>query len=531
MSPLALLVLSALPLVDVTGSVGLDFLHDVGAEDRFFYPAIMASGVAFLDYDNDSDLDVYLVQSGQSQSDQLFRQDEGGRLTNVTEAAGISEKGYGMGVAVGDVDNDGSVDIFVTNYGPNVLYRNLGNGKFADVTGAFAVAGDSFSASAVFCDYDADGFLDLYVTHYLVNDPKKKCTQADGSPDFCAPEVFPGVSDTLYHNEGGRRFRDVSASSGIRAAKSRGLGVVCADLNDDGGLDFYVANDGEANQLWLNQKNGTFADEAFLLGAALDGQGDAEAGMGIALGDVDSDSDLDLLVTHIVNEMNTLFVNEGGAGFDDRTTASGLGAVSLPFTGFGVGFLDLDHDSDLDIAVVNGRILRRSGASLQDFWSGYAERNQIVENDGTGKFTDATAEAGDFGGRVEVSRGLALGDYDGDGDLDLLVQNTAAKARLYRNDAPKKGDWLVVRAFEPRAKRDSHGARVTVNAGAKRYVRIASPGGSYLSSHDPRAHFGLPRGVKVDSVEIAWPDGTREIYPAVATNRAVTLSKGAGARR
>ncbi|MGH9337182.1 MAG: ASPIC/UnbV domain-containing protein, partial [Vicinamibacteria bacterium] len=288
---------------------------------------------------------------------------------------------------------------------------------------------------------------------------------------------------------------------------------------------------GEANQLWMNQGNGTFVDEAFLLGAALDGQGHAEAGMGIALGDVDSDSDLDLFVTHIVNEMNTLFVNGGALGFDDRTTASGLGAVSLSFTGFGVGFFDFDHDADLDVAVANGRILRRSGASPSGFWAGYAERNQIAENDGKGKFRDAVDAAGDFGKPVEVSRGLAFGDYDGDGDIDLLVQNAAARARIYRNDAPKEGDWLMVRAFEPEAKRDAHGARVTVSGGGKRFVRLANPGYGYFSSHDPRAHFGLPEGVKVDSVEILWPDGTRESFPAVETNRAITLSKGSGSRR
>jgi hypothetical protein len=528
-SVLVPLLLAASGFVEVTDLVGLDFVHDVGEEDRFYYPAVMGAGVAFLDYDNDSDLDIYLVQSGRRKSDQLFRQDEGGRFVNVTEAAGIAETAYGMGVTAGDVDNDGNVDLFVTNYGPNVLYRNLGKGRFEDATATWGISGDSWSASATFCDYDADGFLDLYVTRYLANDPTRKCTQADGTPDFCAPEVFPGISDTLYHNEKGRKFRDVSVSSGIGAARSRGLGVICADLIDDGKPDFFVANDGEANQLWVNQGNGTFVEEAFLQGLALDGQGHAEAGMGIALGDVDSDSDLDLFVTHIVNEMNTLFTNLVSVGFEDRTAASGLGALSLAFTGFGVGFFDFDHDADLDIAVANGRILRRPGVP-GSFWEGYAEPNRILENDGSGKFR-AFAGEGDFGKPVEVSRGLAFGDYDSDGDVDLLVQNTAAKARLFRNDAAKQGDWLIVRAFEPQAKRDAHGARIKVTAGGKLYVRLASPGGSYLSSQDPRAHFGLPKSAKIDSIEILWPDGKVESFPAVETNRTVTLSKGTGARR
>jgi hypothetical protein len=531
---LPLLLASAARFVDVTEAVGLDFVHDAGEKGDYLLPEITGAGAAFLDYDGDGDLDVYLLQSGGGKPNRLFRQEADGRFSDATEEAGVGDTGYGMGVAVGDVDNDGDVDLYVTNYGPDVLYVNDGKGRFRDATSSFGISESGWSASAAFCDYDADGYLDLYVTQYVDYDPVKECTRADGSRDYCSPQVFPGVSDVLYHNEWGKGFRDVSARSGIRRAKAPGLGVVCADLDDDGKLDFYVANDGEANQLWLNQGDGTFVDDAFVLGVALDGAGKPEASMGIAVGDVDLDSDLDLFMTHIENQTNTLYVNDGGIGFEDRTTAMGLAAPSLSRTGFGAGLFDYDHDGDLDLAVVNGRIQRQPplpGAAMSPYWNAYAEPNQILRNDGTGKFTEASAEGGDFSRPVEVSRGLAFGDYDSDGDVDLLVANTSARARLYRNDVEKKGDWLIVRAYEPELRRASPGARVTVVAGGRKIVRLAMPGESFLSSNDPRAHFGIPEGARIESIEVVWPDGVRERFAGVEMNQPITLSKGAGARR
>jgi hypothetical protein len=527
-----LLLVSTAPFVDVSAEVDLDFTHDAGENGGYFIAEIMGSGAAFLDFDGDDDLDLYFVQSGAGKPNQLFRQEANGRFVDVTKEAGVGDTGYGMGVAAGDVNNDGRVDLYVTNDGPDVLYLNEGGGSFRNASASWGVTGDSWSASAAFCDYDGDGFLDLYVTRYLAYDRDKKCTQLDGSVDYCAPQVFPGLSDVLYHNEGGLRFRDVSDRAGLSKVKAPGLGVLCADLNDDGRLDFYVTNDGEANQLWLNQGDGTFVDEAFLEGVALDGGGKPEAGMGITAGDVEGDGDLDLFMTHIMNQTNTLYVRESGLGYEDRTTAMGLAAPSLSRTGFGTGFFDFDHDSDLDLAVVNGRIKRHptlAGASQSEYWNPYAEPNQLLANDGNGKFSDRSGEAGDFGKPIEVSRGLAFGDVDSDGDLDLLVVNTSARARLYRNEAPKAGDWLLVRALE--AGRDSHGARVTISAGGRRIVRLANPGYSYLSSNDPRAHFGVPRGARIESVEIVWPDGSRESFSPVESNRSVTLSKGSGARR
>ena len=515
---------------DVSEERGMTFHHDPVADGKYLLPEITGSGAGFLDFDNDGDLDLYLVQSS-SGGNRLYRQEADGTFVDVSEEAGVDDAGYGMGVAVGDIDNDGFVDLFVTNDGPDVLYRNQGDGRFENVSEQWGVSGSSWSASATFCDYDRNGYLDLYVTQYVTYDRAKACTHSDGSADYCSPQVFPGTSDKLYRNPAGRGFEDVSSAAGLREVSAPGLGVLCADLNGDSWLDFYVANDGEANQLWQNERDGTFLDEALLVGVALDPAGQPEAGMGITAGDVDADGDLDLFMTHIINQTNTLYINDGELGYIDRTTASGLGAPSLATTGFGTGFFDADHDGDLDLVVANGRVQRHPalpGASMTPYWNVYAEPNQLFENAGGLRFVDRSEGSGDFGKTVEVSRGLALGDIDSDGDLDLLVMNTAESAKLYRNDIEKSGQWLVVRAFDPARRRDAHGALVTVVASGKRYVRLASPGYSYLSANDPTAHFGLPAGAQIERIELVWPDGSEESYPGGAANRRIVVEKGRG---
>ncbi len=350
---------------DVARQVGIDFVHDPGMEGKHMAPEVMGSGAAFFDYDNDGDLDVYLVQAGplpESKKprppDRLYRQNPDGKFTDVTAASGLGDTGYGTGVAVGDFDNDGFVDVFVTNYGPNSLYRNQGNGKFVNVTAKAGIGGSHWSASSAFCDYDADGFLDLFVTNYVKFDPAKVCVKGDGAPDYCSPQSLPYETDLLYHNNGNGTFTDVTRPAGITAERLPGLGVVCADFTGDGRIDFYVANDGEANNLWVNQGAGKFEDQAFLMGAAVSAMGRPQASMGIALGDIDADSDLDLFLTHLINDYNTLYVNDGKYGFEDQSAAAGLVAPSLPFTGFGTAFIDYEHDSDLDIVVVNGAVDR-----------------------------------------------------------------------------------------------------------------------------------------------------------------------------
>jgi len=524
---------------DVTAEVGIDFVHDPGTEGKYWAPEVMGSGGAFVDYDNDGDLDVYLIQGGplpeSSTTDRLpnrlFRQNADGRFEDVTEASGLGDLGYGTGVAVGDVDNDGDVDVYVANYGPDALYRNDGNGTFTDVTEPAGIRDDTWSASAAFCDYDADGFLDLYVTRYVVHEATKACVTGDGATDYCSPQSFSYERDTLYHNDGAGGFTDVSKSSGIDTVAAPGLGILCADFTGDRKLDFYIANDGEANQLWENLGDGTFEDQAFLMGAALNSMGRPEASMGIALGDADGDGDQDLFMTHLVNQTNTLYLNDGAFGFEDVSAARGLGAPSLKYTGFGTAFVDVEHDGSLDIAIVNGRVDKNPphpDARLSDYWNLYAEPNFLLHNDGTGKFVDISDKAGAFAAQVEISRGLVMGDIDRDGDLDLMVTNSAGPARLFMNEAPKLGHWLIVRARDVAKQRDAHGAVITVSASGRRFVRSADPCFSYLSSSEPDAHFGIPGAARYEAIHVLWPDGSEEVFPGGELNRRITLDKGAG---
>lgn len=523
---------------EITTEVGIDFVHDPGMEGKYMAPEVMGSGGALFDYDNDGDLDLYLVQAGPLPEtkkprppDRLYRQNANGTFTDVTAESRLGDTGYGTGVAVGDIDNDGLVDVYVTNYGPDSLYRNLGNGKFDNVTARAGITGSSWSASAAFCDYDGDGFLDLYVTHYVKFDPNKVCVKGDGAPDYCSPQSLPYETDVLYRNNGNLTFTDVTRQAGIATARLPGLGVVCSDFTGDGLLDWYVANDGEANNLWVNQEGGKFEDQAFLMGAALSAQGRPQASMGVALGDIDSDGDLDLFLTHLMNDYNTLYLNDGKFGFEDRSASAGLVAPSLAFTGFGTVFIDYDHDGDLDIVVVNGAVDRHApypGAKMGPYWNHYAEPKHLYRNDGKGHFTEISQQTRSFARDFDLSRGLMVGDIDRDGDLDLIVNDTAGPARVYRNDAKKVGSWLQVRAWDIPHKRDAHAAVVTVLAGGKKYVRVANPAFSYLSSNDPRAHFGIPGATRADGISVLWPDGVREVFPGVALNQSIVLNKGQG---
>ncbi len=538
---------SAQGFTDVTAPAGIVFVHDAGDQGNLSLPEITGAGGGFFDADGDGDLDIYLLQGGRpadpagpvagAPGNALYLQGPPGRFRDASEASGTADTGYGMGLAVGDYDGDGRPDLFVTNYGPDVLYRNLGDGRFADVTGAAGVAGEGWSSSAVFCDFDSDGRLDLYVARYVHNDPAKECTRQDGGRDYCSPQVFPGIHDYLYRNLGGR-FEEISLAAGLRDVHTPGLGVVCADFDGDRRLDFYVANDGEANQLWLNRGGGTFNDDAFLAGVALNDSGRPEAGMGIALGDPDADLDLDLFVTHVANETNTFYRNDGsdfGPAFADRTGPSGLGLPSMARTGFGVAFVDLDLDGALDVVLANGRVQRQPalpGASGNAFWRVFAEPNQVFRNTGAETADAAFAEllaAGDFTAALEISRGLAVGDYDEDGDADLLVANAEGPARLYRNDFPRRGASLRVRPVLANGSPAFPSLVTATLDDGTRVVRRAARGGSYLATGDPRAFFGIPAGVRVESLTVTWPDGSRESFPAPSAD-AVTLGIGEGQR-
>ncbi len=531
-------------LTEITDEAGLTFVHETGATGQLHLPEIMAGGAAIFDCDGDGRLDLYLTTgngtlgppgSGADSPNRLYRQQPDGGFSDVTEASGLGDRGYGMGVAVGDYDNDGDLDVYVTNYGPDRLYRNdgrPGEPAFEDVTEAAGIAVGGWSSSAAFFDYDRDGFLDLYVARYLVYDHLKKCSDRAGRPDYCNPRAFAPMHDVLLHNRGDGTFVDVSDRAGITSIPAcAGLGVVCADLNDDGWQDVYVANDGYANQCWVNRGDGTFTDAAPVMGAARNAHGRVEAGMGVLAADLDNDADLDLFMTHLANETNTLYRNLGGSrGFEDATGASGLATSSVPLTGFGTAAFDIELDGDLDIVVVNGRVSRGMGPASGGGtgWGLYAEPNLFYLNRGEGNFESIHDRVAAWCDRVEITRGLAIGDLDGDGDLDVLITNVQGRARLYRNDAPRRGHWLVVRAVEPRLRRDAIGARIVVAAGGLEFMRTVGGGSSYLSSSDPGAHFGFGDAEAVDHVDVRWPDGERERFVIDGVDRSVELLRGEG---
>ncbi len=523
---------------DVTADVGLDFVHNSGATGGLLLPEIMGAGVAFLDYDGDGDLDVYLVNGGLVTADhappinRLYRQEADGTFVDVTAESGLGDAGNGMGVAIGDIDNDGRVDVYVTNYGLDTLYRNRGDGTFTDITEAAGIHVPGWSASAAFVDYDRDGFLDLYVTQYVDFDPSRRCFTPTGKPEFCGPKVFPPVPDVLLHNDGDGTFTDVSLAAGIADRAAAGLGIVCQDFNDDGWIDLYVVNDAYPNFLWINETDGRFCEAAVSLGAAYNLHGEAEAGMGVVAADLDNDTLADLFVTHLSFETNTHYRNLGpGVGFVDVTGETGLAADSMPYTGFGVAAFDLDLDGDDDLVVVNGRVNRLQplpGAWVEPPWDVLAEPNLVYLNDGTGSFSPAGPGASAFCDPIEVTRGLAVGDVDSDGDIDLLIGNVQGPARLYRNDTPRLGHWLSVRVVDPRLNRDALGARITLWCGERRLVKTARRSCSYLSSVDPRVHFGLGPAARVDRIDVRWPDGLHETFPGSEVDRMVELARGTG---
>jgi len=522
---------------DITAASGLAFRRDPHSDSTYYMPDVTGSGGGFLDYDGDGDLDIVLLGGNRRNSAsggaiRLFRQDRRGRFADVTRASGLESSGYAMGVAVGDLDNDGDLDLYVSRVGPDALYRNEGDGSFTDITGTSGIGNPAWGTSVALFDYDLDGWLDIYVANYLVNDTSVVCTDEAGRRDYCGPASFRGVADVLYHNLGGGRFEDVSGSSGVAAGRSKGLGVVAADFDLDGRADVYVANDGEPNHLWHNRGDGTFEDEALRLGSAVNAMGHAEASMGIALGDADADGNPDLFLTHLREETNTLYRNGGARGFRDDTRRWGLAVPSVPFTGFGTGFIDFDLDGDQDLLVVNGRVTR--GAPLADtdkgYWASYAEPNAAFENDGHGEFRQVTSGMEAFVGPVATSRGLAFGDVDDDGDVDVLITNLGAPTRLLRNDAVG-GHWLTVRAVDPSLSRDAIGATVSVFAGGREQRQIIQSGYSYLSANDPRAHFGLGASARgADRIVVRWPGGDVETFPGVAADRMVTVQRGHGIR-
>ena len=534
---------------EVAAETGLRFQHFTGATGQFYLPEIMGSGVALLDYDGDGDLDIFLVQGkvlepGKSVSDarfppsagwkpgnRLFRNmlKETGKLqfVDVTDQAGLNHVDYGMGVAVGDYNNDGYPDLYVTNFGSNILYRNNGNGTFTDVTREAGLADAGWSASAAFVDYDRDGYLDLYVTHYLDFTVRgnRECFDPAGERDYCPPTAYKPVLHRLYRNLGNGKFQDVTQTAGIGAAVGPGLGVICADFNGDGWPDIYAANDGAANLLWLNNGNGTFREAALLSGAAYSEDGVARAGMGVAAGDFDGTGNESIFVTNLTREGAGLFRNKGHAEFMDATRAFGLYQPTFPYTGFGVHWFDYDNDGRPDLYIANGAVTIVE--NLRGTPYPYHQRNLLLHNEGT-RFRESSGEAGPPFQLSEVGRGAAFGDIDNDGRVDIVVANNNGPARLLLNETAPVGHWLEIRLQGVKCNRDGIGARVAVlREGQKPLWGRVHTDGSYLSASDVRVHFGLGQNPDAQ-VLVEWPDGSKEKWEHVPADSLVTLRQGTG---
>lgn len=502
--------------VDVTDEVGLEFIHQRGPT-RYWLPEIMGGGATWIDYDNDGDSDLYLVQGGDlktaasseaTAANVLYRNNGDGSFTDVTQAAKVGDRHYGMGATTCDLNGDGFLDLYVTNVGANVLYQNQGDGTFEEVSRSAGVANEGWSTASVAADYDLDGDLDLLVVNYIRWSPEleQDCRTNDNLSDYCSPITYQAPAmDVLYRNNGDGTFSDVTLVSGLRHAYGNGLGAVAADFNSDGKLDFYVANDGMPNQLWIQQPGGKFRDESLALGCAVNAVGAAEAGMGVVAFDLENDGDLDLFMTHLGRETNTLYVNQGSY-FEDRTSVSQLAAPSFGYTGFGLVVVDLDHDGILDLFIGNGRVGRNDVALVDE--DVFAEPNQLFRGIGGGRFVEVK-NGGLSSPIIETTRAVAMADYDSDGDVDLLVVNNNGRARLLANRIGDNRPSLRYRLRDD-AGRDAIGAMVGVEVAGEMHWRTVGPASGYLAGHEFEVHFGvsLPRGER--KLQIVWPGGQRE---------------------
>lgn len=535
---------------DVAEQVGLRFQHYNGMTGKFYLPEITGSGAALFDFDNDGDLDVFLVQGNvlepntrfsntlfpwrgsESPRGKLFRNDlaagkEGRTLsfTDVTQKSGIVADGYGMGVATGDINNDGLTDLYLSNLGSNRMYLNKGDGKFADVTKESGTDDSRWTTSTSFFDYDRDGWLDLMIVNYadfsVTNSPN--CYAATTAKDYCTPRVFRAPGNRLFRNKGNGTFEDVTVAAGVDKEFGHGLGVVTADFNNDGWIDIYVANDGDHNQLWTNQKNGKFINDALLAGAAVNRNGQAEAGMGVDAGDFDGDGAEDIFVTHLMDETNTLYVNLGEALFEDRTRETGLGMPGRRFTGFGTLFFDYDNDGWLDLFAANGAVQLLPDLVRDKNPFPLGQPNQLFHNTGKGSFVEIMDQAGPELQLPEVSRGAAFGDVDNDGDTDVLINNNNGPARLFLNQVGNRNHWLGLR-FVGKTGRDMLGTQVEIVISKDRVLRRrVRTDGSYLSGNDPRVLVGLGAAGAVEMVRVRWPSGVVAEWKDLVVDQYTTL--------
>jgi enediyne biosynthesis protein E4 len=524
---------------DVTAKRGLKHTHDCGPiTPDFFMPQITGSGCAFFDFDGDGRLDIYLIQNGgpKGAKNQLFHQEADGTFRDVSAGSGLDVAGYGQGVAIADVNNDGLPDVLLTEYGATRLFLNLGGGKFKEITHEAGLDNALWATSAAFFDFDRDGWLDLIVVNYVDYDKSIRCPNSSGKPDFCGPNMFPGTVARLYRNVGAKagpgnvRFEDVTVKAGLGGAngKGKGLGVVCADFDGDGWPDIFVANDMIANYLWINQRDGTFKEQALARNVAYTLTAAAAANMGIAYADIRGNGLPDIFVTHVIDETHTLWQQGPRGLFKDKTRDAKLTNCRRS-TGFGTAFVDFDRDGWPDLVYVNGGVhLNPDASDTGPFWARYAQRHQLFVNAGEGKFREISDHNPALCGEPGMGRGLAVGDFDNNGAPGLLITQIGGPAKLLRNIAPAKGHWLGVRGVIAPLKRDAYGAEIIVRAGERSFWRLLNPAYSYCSSNDPRCHFGLGASERYEAIEVLWPDGTEETFAGGPADRYVELRQGEG---
>lgn len=531
---------------DVAADAGVEFSYENGMDGNFYFPEIMGGGAALFDFNNNGLLDLYLVQAGpigpdigpgdRPAGDRLYRndsfRDEDGqwvvRFTDVTDEAGIDARGYGMGVAVGDYTGNGFADIYVMNFGDNQLWRNNGDGTFTDATVEAGVNDSRWSVSGSFADLNGNGRLDLVVVNYADYDFDKhrKCLAAGTSrQDYCSPSAYEPAGDRLFENLGDGRFRNVTEAAGLAGAKGHGLGVIVADFDGSGKPDIYVANDGNPNHFWINRGGMKFEDDAFLAGNAVNADGAAEAGMGVDAADYNRSGAEDIFITHLKRETNTLYRNDGKGWFTDVTSASGLGSPSLPYTGFGTAWVDIDNDGWLDLVVANGAVTEEEHLAAVDDPFPYHQRNQVFLNRGEGRFEEDREHAGPAINESRVSRGAAFGDITNNGRVDLVVVNINSPAQILINRIENDHHWLGLTFSD--GGRPVAGARAWLLEDDQPVIlRRSRADGSYASANDARVIFGLGVDHRARRIQVHWPDGQMETFGPLGVGQYHQIKKG-----
>ena len=520
---------------DITEGAGIKFRHVSSPEKKYIVES-MSGGVALFDYDNDGYLDIYLVNSltvdmvktKEKTRSALYHNNGDGTFTDVTDKAGVGDIGWGMGVTIGDYNNDGWDDIYVTCLGPNHLLRNNGNGTFTDVTQKAGVGDPRWSTGAAFVDYDNDGKLDLFVSNYVDFDVnnlpefgKGRTCQFKSIPVQCGPRGLKGAGDALYHNNGDGTFTDLSKKAGVSDADGYyGLGVIASDFDEDGLVDIFVANDSTPNFLYHNNGDGTFKDVGFSSGTAVNENGSEQGSMGVTLGDYNHDGKLDLFITNFDDDYNTLYHNDGKGSFTDVSYAAKVAAVSLPYVGWGTWFFDYDNDGWADLLVVNGHVYPQLPS--------YRQRNFVHHNNRDGTFAEVGEQLGAPFAEKRTGRGAAFGDIDNDGDVDGVINNLDGPPQLLRNDGGNTNNSILIKTIGVKSNRDGIGARVRIVSGDLTQIEEVYSGGSYLSQNDLRLHFGLEKRSKIDLIEVRWPGGKIDKVTNVGVNRILTIKEGQG---